>query len=195
MAKRLSILLLLGLIAALPAAPAAAVVLTFDFVATQDGGPAVASGFFRYDTDAVDMDPANPIFGVYTAVFEVSVTGGPQDGGFFSVADTVNINSGRFVNFIEVQNDIGPAGGTSFLALGAPPGLFPDDSLPTSITLSDFTDATQLGLQGEDLGAGSIGQVDYTVIAIELRQLPLPATAALFAVGIAALGWRTWRRA
>ena len=195
MTKRLSILALLGLLAALPAAPAAAVVLTFDFVATQDGGPGIASGFFSYDTDAVDMDPGNPVFGVYEAVFEVSVTGGPQDGGFFSVVDTVSINSGRFVNFIQVSNDTNPATGTSFLALGTPPGFFPDDSLPTSITLSDFLNETVLGLQGEDLGGGSIGQVDYTVTAIELRQLPLPATAALFAVGIAALGWRTWRRA
>jgi hypothetical protein len=205
--------LCLALAAVVPTAAAAdTITVTFtgtvDFVATQlSSGFTVGdpvSGTFQYSSTATDTLPADPVFGIYPGADNFAF----DFGGY--VATAAAGGSG-----VEVQNDMNGGAfdlykgsktcngtctaamvdefalaGMTFL-LSGPATIFPDDSLPTSLDLTDFTQRNASleftnGVTGPEVTA-LVQSLTVTVT------VPEPATLVLVLGGLGLAAWARGR--
>lgn len=165
---------------------AEAAVVTYDFVGEQNGGLGVATGRFSYDTNQIDQDPS-PIYGLYSGSFEVTISGGPQDGGFQSTTDAAIQVGAGFIVFPPAVDPLAHY----FQSLD--PSLIND--LPATLDPSILSISTLLNSAlGLPPGADFDLQVSYTTTSLELRDpplapVPLPAGLPLLVAGLGLLGW------
>ena len=191
---------------ALPAAASADTITvsfagTINFVATDlasaftVGEP--VSGTFQYSTAVADIVPASPNLGLYPGATAFSfdfggyVATGNAPGSQVQV-DNDATGTGTFDRFIGTKTCNGTCTGAAVGAfvlqsltfiVSGPSTIFPDDSLPTSLDLTDFTQrGANLeftnGLTGPEVGA-LIESLTLTVTVPEPSALALLACAAL----------------
>ncbi len=178
---------------------------TVNFVATQLssaftlGDP--VSGTFHFSTTVPDAQPANPNLGVY-----VGATGFDFDfGGYTATSsspgavfiDNDAMGGGLFDRFIGTKTcngtctaamvDAFALQGMTFLVSG-PSTIFPDDSLPTSLDLADFTQrSASLEFTNGVVGPEVTALVSSLTVTVTV---PEPATLALLALAAGGLALR-----
>jgi len=168
---------------------ASAAIVTYDFTGVQDGGPGVATGSFSFDTTQPDLNPL-PSIGTYSGSFEVSISGGPQDGGFQSSANA-EIQIGGGLGFA-----IFPPSSQQFAHYFQIADISLTNDLPAALDTSVFS---QFALLNSALGvpnaSGADMQTSYTTTSLVLREappapapVPLPAGFPLLLAGLGLVG-------
>ena len=127
------------------------------------------SGTFQYDSDTADIVPADPMLGFYPGA-----TGFAFDfGGYLPTGNAPG-------SAVQVDND---AMGTGLFLLSGPATIFSDDSLPTSLELTDFTQRSA----SLELTNGMTGpQVSALVESLTIT-VPEPGVLALLGPGAVSL--------
>lgn len=176
----------LAIAAAITASTASAATLTYDFVAETFDGAGTATGYFSYDTDAVDQDPGDPNLGVYTITFSVNVSGGPQDGGSqFTTGAELQVSDTRGFLIFPSTESVNPV---HFLQMfGTNTGEVLPASLDTSVAFDLRMMDFELGVFDDQTNT----QVGYRKVSLTLRDIaavPLPAGGFLLLGAAGLLG-------